>query len=57
MYKMPVEKIGRKVAKKLGADGVCYPTVPMLEQAIGHKGLCMACLNGIYPVARKYIKK
>ena len=57
MYKIPVEKIGKKIAKNLGSDGVYYPTVPMLEKAICHKGLCMACLNGIYPVNKKYLKK
>lgn len=57
MYKVPVEKIGKKIAEKLGSDGVYYPTVPMLEKAIDHKGLCMACLNGIYPVKKQYLKK
>lgn len=56
LFKFPVEKIGKIVAKKLGADGVCYPTVPMLQQAIGHNGLCRACLDGKYPVKKKFVK-
>lgn len=55
LFKQPVEKIGKIVAKKLGADAVCYPAISMLQQAIGHKGLCRACLDGKYPVKKKFL--
>jgi len=57
LFRVPVEKIGKFVARKLGADAVCYPTVSMLQQAIGHNGLCRACLDGKYPVKKKFLKK
>jgi len=57
LFSLPVEKIGEIVAKKLGADAVCYPTVPMLQQAIGHNGLCRACMDGKYPVKKSFVKK
>jgi len=55
MHGMAVEEIGRKVAANLGADSVCYPSVEALEQAIGHPGLCRACMDGRYPVARQFL--
>lgn len=56
MHHMPVEEIGRKVAANLGADSVCYPSVEALEEAIGHPGLCRACMDGQYPVARRFLE-
>ena len=50
-----VEEIGEKVAKKLNADRVCYPTIQELDEAIGHYDTCKACFNGVYPVKKKFI--
>ena len=35
---------------KIGADSVTYQTLDGLQKAIGLTDLCMACLNGDYPV-------
>jgi amidophosphoribosyltransferase len=48
-------EVGRRVAQKLGAESVCYPSVAMLEEAIGHEGLCRACMDGVYPVAAELL--
>jgi amidophosphoribosyltransferase len=35
----------------IGADSVTYQTLDGLQKAVGLQDLCMACLNGDYPVA------
>lgn len=55
LHKMPPDEVGRLVAKKLGADSVCYPSVEILEQAISHPGLCRACMDGKYPVDARFL--
>ena len=35
---------------KIGADSVTYQTLDGLRKAVGLEDLCMACLNGDYPV-------
>lgn len=39
----------RQIARELGADRVIYLDQEGLREAIGVKGLCMACLDGKYP--------
>jgi len=51
LHDLPAQEVGRRVARKLGADSVCYPSVDMLQEAIRHEDLCRACMDGIYPVA------
>jgi amidophosphoribosyltransferase len=51
LQSLAAEEVGRRVAQRLGADGVCYPSVAMLQEAIGHEGLCRACMDGVYPIA------
>lgn len=50
-----VEEIGKKVAKKLNVDQVCYPTIEELDEAIGHEGTCKACFDGVYPIKREFV--
>ena len=49
-----VEQIGEQVAEKIGAEMVCYPTKQELKESIGLEDLCMACIDGKYPVNKKY---
>ncbi|MBM3303932.1 MAG: hypothetical protein FJY76_02455 [Candidatus Aenigmarchaeota archaeon] len=51
-----VEDIGAAVAKKLNADFVCYPTQEDLVEAIGFDDLCMACMDGKFPVNEEFWK-
>lgn len=51
LHDLPAQEVGRRVARKLGADSVCYPSLDMLQEAIRHEDLCRACMDGIYPVA------
>ncbi|MGQ4911045.1 MAG: amidophosphoribosyltransferase [Candidatus Thorarchaeota archaeon] len=37
------------ISEYVGADALIYQEVPNLENAIGLKDLCLACLNGHYP--------
>ncbi|MBP9674361.1 MAG: amidophosphoribosyltransferase [Bacteriovoracaceae bacterium] len=39
-----------EIAETLGADKVIYLTLEKLKESIGLKDMCMACLNGDYPV-------
>ena len=55
LHHLPAQEVGRRVARKLGADSVCYPSVAMLQEAIGHQDLCRACMDGIYPVAEEVL--
>jgi amidophosphoribosyltransferase len=55
LHQMPADEVGRMVAKKLGADSVCYPSVEILEEAINHPGLCKACMDGKYPVDERFL--
>jgi len=55
LHELPAEEVGQRVAQKLGADSVCYPSVDMLQEAIGHEDLCRACMDGIYPVAEQLL--
>ena len=52
---MPSEEIGKLVAKKLGADSVSYPSIEIMEEIIGRKDLCKACMDGVYPVDEEYL--
>ncbi len=52
---LSAEEVGRRVAEKLGADSVCYPSIAMLQAAIGYDDLCRACMDGIYPVAEELL--
>lgn len=52
-----VEKIGKRVARKLGLDFVLYPTEEDLDRAIGLKDTCKACFNGKYPVRDELIPR
>ena len=49
---MPIEEIGRRVAKEIGADSVWYPSLDMDVETIGlpKPDLCLACLTGDYPI-------
>lgn len=49
-----VEELGEKVAKKLGADFVCYPSEAEMRQAVGLEDICAACVNGRFPVNEVY---
>ncbi len=44
--KMSVEEI----RKLIGADGLYYLSMEGLKKVVGRRGLCMACLDGNYPV-------
>ena len=46
-----IEEVGRQVAKKIGVDMVCYPTVDDLQEAIGLDDIGAACLTGKYYVS------
>ncbi|UCC91242.1 MAG: hypothetical protein JSV39_02900 [Candidatus Aenigmatarchaeota archaeon] len=50
-----VEEIGKKVAKKLNVERVCYPTIKELDESIGHSDTCKACFDGVYPIKKKFI--
>jgi len=52
-----VEEIGEKVAEKINADFVCYPTEEDLVKAIGFNDLCKACIDGQFPVDEKFWKE
>ena len=47
-----IQEIGRCVAKEIGADSMMYPTMDMEIETIGipREKLCLACLDGSYPV-------
>jgi len=49
-----VEEVGEQVAKKINADFVCYPTTQDMIEAIGFDDLCMACIDGNFPVDEKF---
>jgi amidophosphoribosyltransferase len=49
-----VEDIGEQVAKKLNADFVCYPTTKDMVDAVGLEDLCKACIDGVFPVDKKF---
>ncbi|MFH1326570.1 MAG: hypothetical protein ABIH59_00395 [archaeon] len=51
-----VEELGEHVAKKIGADFVCYPTTEDLVGALGIKDICKACIDGQFPVDEKFWK-
>ena len=55
LYGKPVEEINRIVAKRIGADKVCYSTIGMLKEAIGLDDVCMGCANGKYPIKRELL--
>jgi amidophosphoribosyltransferase len=44
------EKTEEAVAKHLGVDALIYLPLNKLKEAIGVDSLCMACLDGDYPV-------
>ncbi len=39
-----------KIREEIGADSIGYQTLEGLKKAIGKESICMACLNGDYPV-------
>jgi amidophosphoribosyltransferase len=49
-----IEEIGEQVAKKIGADFVCYPTTQEMVESIGLEDLCKACINGVFPVNEEF---
>lgn len=49
-----VEEVGEKVAKKINADFVCYPTQEDMRAAIGVSDLCEACIDGKFPVNEEF---
>jgi len=49
-----VEEIGEQVAKKINADFVCYPTTEDMVETIGVVDLCKACIDGQFPVDKKF---
>jgi amidophosphoribosyltransferase len=38
-----------QISEFIGADALIYQEIESLENAIGLKDLCLACLNGEYP--------
>jgi len=55
LHGKPIEEINRIVAKRIGADRVCYPTTEMLKKAISLDDLCMGCVNGKYPIKQELL--
>jgi len=55
LYGKSIEEINRIVAKRIGADEVCYPSIEMVEKAIGLNDLCMGCANGKYPIKQELL--
>ncbi len=51
------EKTPPQVAEHIGADGVVYLDEEDLPRAIGLANLCMACVNGHYPVGANHAEE
>jgi amidophosphoribosyltransferase len=51
-----LEEIGERVARKINADFVCYPSEKDMRTALGLEDICAACVNGCFPVNEVYWK-
>lgn len=50
-----IEVVGKEVAKKIGADDVFYPTIEEMKQFLPGD-VCLACMDGKYPIDDKWLK-
>ena len=48
---MAFDKTNSEIEQALGADKVIYLTVDQLKKTLAGPGLCLACVNGDYPVS------
>ncbi|MBT3985794.1 hypothetical protein HOE91_05855 [archaeon] len=50
-----VVKLGEEVAKRIGADFVCYPTMEDVHKALDLEGkICKACIDGDFPINSEF---
>ena len=51
-----IEEVGAEVAGRINADFVCYPSTEDMVNAVGCSDLCMACVDGNFPVKDEFCK-
>jgi len=50
-----IHEVNQIMAERIGTDYVCYQTREILLKVIGSQNLCMACLDGRYPIKKKFL--
>lgn len=47
----------KEIEQEIGADKLIYMDVEGLQEALGRKDLCMACVTGEYPTPKEHMKE